>query len=301
MPVGGTTKTQSERLLLKGILINVSLGAFKLLGGIFGHSQALVADAAESLLDTFSSTIAWAGFRVAAAPPDTNHPYGHGKAEALGAFTISLIIYATAGFIAYKSIETLRDPLPHAAPQWWTLPILVGVIVAKAVYSRRMAKASHTEQSTLLHTESWHHLADAITSAVAFVGISVSIIGGEEWKNADAWAALFTCVIIAANGTQILKHALVDIMDAAPPPEFEQQVRALALKVPDALDIHKCRIRKSGSSYLVDIQVIVDAGLTVRRGHGIAHEVKDLLMASPLRIADVSVHIEPAKNDCERC
>ncbi|MDR1789035.1 MAG: cation diffusion facilitator family transporter [Opitutaceae bacterium] len=297
MSANGTSENRPDGLLLKGILLNAALGALKLAGGALGHSQALVADAAESLLDTLTSAIAWTGFRLAAAPPDANHPYGHGKAEALVACAIALLIYATAGFVAAGAIGSLREPAPDAAPGWWTLPLLAVIILVKFAYARRVAGASRASGGgALLHAEARHHLADAITSAAAFVGILLALAGGEKWRCADAWAALFACVVIAANGTQILQRALVDIMDAAAPPEIERAVRAAALGVPGALDVHKCRIRKSGSFYLVDIQVVVDAGLTVRRGHAIAHEVKDALVRSPLRVADVSVHIEPSDN-----
>ena len=114
--------------------------------------------------------------------------------------------------------------------------------------------------------------------------------------SADDWAALFACVIIAFNGIGMFLKALGDVMDSAVPTEFENQVRALALAVPGVQALDKVRVRKSGLSHLVDIQVRVDGELSVRAGHDIAHAVKDALIASaPHAISDVSVHIEPAK------
>jgi divalent metal cation (Fe/Co/Zn/Cd) transporter len=113
-------------------------------------------------------------------------------------------------------------------------------------------------------------------------------------KAADDWAALFACVVIAFNGVGIFKTALGDVMDTAAPAALENDVRSLALGVPGVRALDKCRVRKSGLSHLVDIQVRVDGELTVREGHDIAHAVKDALLASSLRVSDVSVHIEPA-------
>ena len=94
----------------------------------------------------------------------------------------------------------------------------------------------------------------------------------------------------------MVMKALGDVMDTAVPASFENEVRAIALAVPGVGALDKVRMRKSGLSYLVDIQVRVDGDLTVRAGHDIAHAVKDALMASAVhRITDVTVHVEPLK------
>jgi len=147
-----------------------------------------------------------------------------------------------------------------------------------------------------LGVEAMHHWSDAVTSAAAFVGITLALVGGSGWETADDWAALFACVVIAFNGVGIVLKALGDVMDAAVSEKFANEVRALALAVPGVRGLDKVRMRKSGLSYLVDIQVRVDGDLTVRAGHEIAHAVKDALIASaPHRITDVTVHVEPMR------
>lgn len=283
----------SARLVLRGIGLNAVLAVVKLAGGIFGHTYALIADAAESMLDILSSTLVWAGFRVAARPPDANHPYGHGKAEPLVGLVVALVIFVMAGWVASHAIHEIRTP--HPGPAWWTLLVLAGVIVAKTWFSRRMGLAGEEVGSTALGIEAMHHWSDAITSGAAFVGISIALWGGAGWETADDWAALFGCVIIAFNGFSMFMQALGDVMDTAAPQNFENEVRALALAVSGVRALDKVRMRKSGLSHLVDIQVRVDGDLTVREGHGIAHAVKDALIASAShRISDVTVHIEPA-------
>jgi cation diffusion facilitator family transporter len=282
----------SARLVLRGIALNALLAAVKLAGGIFGHTYALIADAAESMLDILSSTLVWAGFRVAAQPPDANHPYGHGKAEPLAGLAVALVIFLMAGWVAKNAVHEIVTP--HQGPAWWTLVVLAGVIVAKTWFSRRMSMAGEQVGSTALGIEALHHWSDALTSAAAFVGIAIALWGGKGWETADDWAALFACVIIAFNGFGMFTKALGDVMDAAAPANFEQEVRAVALAVPGVTALDKVRVRKSGLSYLVDIQVRVDGNLTVREGHDIAHGVKDALIASAKHsISDVTVHIEP--------
>lgn len=284
----------SARLVARGMALNLALAALKFAGGVFGHTYALIADGAESLLDVFSSMLVWAGFRVAARPPDADHPYGHGKAEPLAALGVSLIIFAAAGWIAVHAVHEIVTP--HQGPHWFTLPLLAVIVVIKISFSRRMATAGAIAGSTALDVEALHHWSDAVTSAAAFVGIALAIAGGHGWEVADDWAALFACVVITFNGVRMFNRAIGDVMDTAAPGKFEDEVRALALGVAGVLALDKVRVRKSGLSYLVDIQVRVDGNLSVRAGHDIAHAVKDALQASsPHAISDVSVHIEPMK------
>lgn len=283
----------SARLVLRGILLNAVLAAVKFAGGIFGNTYALIADGAESLLDILSSAIVWAGFRVAARPPDADHPYGHGKAEPLTGLAVALFIFAMAGWIAVHAVREIITP--HQGPAWWTLLVLAGVVVAKIWFSRRLGAAGEEAGSTALGVEAMHHWSDAMTSAAAFVGICIALWGGPGWETADDWAALFACVIVAFNGFAMIGKALGDVMDSAVPAAFENEVRALALAVPGVRALDKVRMRKSGLSHLVDIQIRVEGDLTVRAGHDIAHAVKDALLASvPHRISDVTVHVEPA-------
>lgn len=285
---------QSARLVLRGIALNFVLAAVKLTGGILGHTYALIADAAESMLDILSSTMVWMGFQVAARPPDADHPYGHGKAEPLAGMGVSLFIFAMAGWVGWHAVEEIITP--HQGPAWWTLLVLAGVIVAKALFSRRMSAAGEAVGSTALGIEALHHWSDALTSAAAFVGICIALWGGKGWETADDWAALFACVLIAFNGVGMFLKALGDVMDSALPQNLEDEVRAIALAVPGVHTLHKVRMRKSGLSLLVDIQVQVDGKLTVTQGHDIAHAVKDALLASAQHgIDDVTVHIEPAR------
>jgi cation diffusion facilitator family transporter len=284
----------SARLVLRGIALNALLAAVKFAGGIFGHTYALIADGAESLVDILSSAIVWTGFRVASHPPDADHPYGHGKAEPLAALAVAVFVFAVAGWIGWRAVHEIMHP--HQGPHWLTLPLLVGVVASKLWFSKRMGVAGAAAGSTGLSVEAWHHYSDAMTSAAAFVGIAIAVVGGKGWEAADDWAALVGCAVIAFNGVGMFNRALGDVMDTAVSAEFENEVRAVALRVPGVRELDKCRVRKSGLSHLVDIQVRVDGELTVRAGHDIAHAVKDALLGSaPHAISDVTVHIEPMK------
>ncbi len=288
-----TAASGGIRVMLWGVLLNSALAAVKICAGVLGHAYALVADGVESLADIVTSLVVTSGLRIAAIPPDENHPFGHGKAESLAAMVGAVALLATGAGIAIQSVRALLSP-PATPPAIYTLVVLLGVIAIKEFMFRMIDRMGRRIGSEALRTEAWHHRSDAITSIAALIGISVAIIGGPKYIRADAWAALLACVIIVANGVRLFRRALDEVMDSAPPPEIDGQVRRVAEGVPGVVAIEKCRVRRSGLSLLVDIHVEVDGSLTVRRGHEIAHDVKQALLDSPLAVLDATVHIEPA-------
>jgi cation diffusion facilitator family transporter len=280
------------RSTLIGILANVLLAAIKATAGVLGNSYALIADAVESTTDVASSLVIWSGLKIAALPPDVDHPYGHGKAEPLAAVVVSLILIAAAIGIAVESARELLNP--HHAPAAFTLVVLVLVVVTKETLFRFVFNVGQGINSTAVKSDAWHHRSDAITSAAAFVGISVSLIGGAGYEGADDWAAMFASVIILFNAYRILRPAINEVMDAAPSPEVALGIRQAAQRVEGVLALEKCLIRKMGFSYYVDLHVTVDGDLSVRHGHDIAREVKNAIRASNPNVAEVLVHIEPS-------
>jgi cation diffusion facilitator family transporter len=285
---------RSLRATFLGLAVNVALTIAKFLAGILGHSQALIADAVESLADIFSSIIVWRGLVVAETPPDDDHPYGHGKAEPLAAAIVSAMLLLAAGLIAVHSLTGIIEP--RGTPSPWTLIVLVVVIVVKETLFRFVLRESETVSSSAVETDAWHHRSDAITSAAAFVGIGVALIGGPGYEHADNWAALAASCVIAFNGWRLLNPAFNELMDRAPDRELIEQIRAIAKSIPGVDDIDKCHVRKMGYQFFVDIHVVVDPQMTVERSHRIGHDVKDKLRAEITSVRDVLVHIEPLKS-----
>jgi len=281
--------------VLIGLSSNVILAAIKIITGIIGNSYALLADGIESTLDIFSSLVVLGGIKISSRPADENHPYGHGKAESLAAMAVSLILVMVGIGIAVKSVLEIMQP--HHTPAFFTLIVLVVVIIVKEILFRLLFSVGKSVNSLSLTTEAWHHRSDALTSVAAFIGISIAIIGGKGYESADDWAALAAIGIIMFNGINMLRHAVKEIMDYAPNPETEETIRSIAGRVAGVAAIEKCRVRKSGLTLFVDIHVEVNGDMQVRKAHAIAHDVKDALTTSSLGIADVLVHIEPAKSN----
>ncbi len=275
-----------------GILANTLLAAIKGIAGVVGNSYALIADAIESTTDIASSFIVWGGLKISTLPPDADHPYGHGKAEPLAAVVVSLTLIAAAITIAIQSVREIVTP--HDAPAAFTLAVLVLVVVTKETLFRFVFKVGQSVNSTAVKSDAWHHRSDAITSAAAFIGISISLIGGVGYEIADDWAALFASTIILFNAYRILRPAINEVMDSTPSSEVDRSIRQSAQHVEGVIALEKCFIRKMGLSYYVDLHVTVDGGLSVRHGHDIARQVKQAIRISNPNVAEVLVHIEPS-------
>lgn len=275
-----------------GMVVNAVLAAAKVTAGVLGNSYVLIADGIESVLDIAGSVVIWGGLKFAARPPDATHPYGHGKAEPMAAGLVALGVLAAAIILAIQSMREIF--LPHHAPAPFTLIVLIVVIVVKEYLYRSVIQVGKSVESRAVQTDAWHHRADALTSIAAFIGISIALIGGERWQRADAWAALFACVIIGANGCRLLFPALHEMLDTAPRGDISDAIRNAATSVPGVANVEKCLVRKMGLAFYVDLHVGVDGGISVREGHAIAHQVKDAIKQSDARIADVLVHVEPA-------
>ncbi len=284
----------AQRWALIGAGVNTALATIKIGAGSLGHSYALIADGIESGLDVAGSLILWAALQYAVRSPDEEHPYGHGKAEPISAMLVAGSMCAAAVVLANFSLHAIFFVPERALPAWHTLGVLLVVVIIKEAMYRRVVKVGEELASTAVRGDAWHHRADAITSVAAFIGILIARLGGAGWEKADSWAALFACVIIGFNGYKLLLPAIAEIMDTAPQPEISGRVRQAAAAVAGVAEVEKCRVRKMGLEYYVDLHVGVDGGISVAEGHYIAHLVKDAVRTADQRIVDVLVHVEPS-------
>ncbi|MBO0340464.1 MAG: cation diffusion facilitator family transporter [Bacteroidota bacterium] len=273
------------------LLGNFSLALIKGLAGFFGNSYALIADAIESTTDIFSSFLVLLGFKYAEKPPDENHPYGHGKIEPLITFIVVAFLVTSATIIAYESIQHIQTP--HKIPEPWTLIVLGAIILWKEISYQVVIRKSKQTQSSSLRADAWHHRSDAITSVMAFFGISIALIFGEGYETADDWAALLASGFILYNSYLIFRPALGEIMDEHQYDDLILDIRKKSSEVEGVLGTEKCFIRKSGMRFHVDLHAIVDGKIPVERGHWIAHNLKDHLRKEIPNLGHVLIHIEP--------
>ena len=274
-----------------GLLANAALAIVKLIAGIVGNTYALVADAVESTADIFSSLIVWGGLRVASRDPSEEYPFGYGKAESVAAAVVSMMLLAASVGIAFEAIGEIRTP--HNTPAPWTLPVLVGVLLVKFVLFRRTLAIGSEARSTAARADAWHHASDALTSAAAFIGISIALRGGPGWEQADDWAALFASGVIFYNAILIVRPAMHDLMDRMPGSDVVEPVRIAASGVPRVLAVEKLSARKAGMVYYIDIHVQAHPSMSLRDAHELSGEVKSTIRRAVPGVAGVLVHMEP--------
>lgn len=288
-----TNKQKAINTIYLSIIGNALLAIAKGITGIFGNSYALIADAIESTTDVFSSILVLFGLKYATKPADDNHPYGHGRAEPLITFAVVGFLVFSATIIAYESIQNLQSP--QVAPEKFTLIVLAIIVIIKELFYRMVAKKSNETKSSSLKADAWHHRSDAITSLMAFIGISIAIFMGKGYEKADDWAALFASGFIIYNAYLIFRPALGEIMDEHLYDDFVSEIRKISMNVEGVMDTEKCLVRKTGISFHVDLHLIVNGAISVSDGHEIAHRLKDELRKNLPEIEDVLIHIEPDK------
>jgi len=273
------------------IIGNACLAIIKGLGGFFGNSYALIADAIESTADILASFLVLFGLKYTNRPADKNHPYGHGRAEPLITFIIVGFLITSATIIAYESFHNIFTP--HALPKFWTLFILAPIIIWKEISFQLVMKTAKVTNSSSLKADAWHHRSDAITSITAFIGVSIALYFGPGYESADDWAALFASAFILYNCYHIFRPALGEIMDEHLYDDLIDEIRTVSKTVHGVIDTEKCFIRKSGMKYHVDLHAIVDGNINVREGHDIAHLLKDTLREKIPNLGHVLIHVEP--------
>jgi cation diffusion facilitator family transporter len=279
-----------------GLLVNAALAAVKLTAGILGNAYALVADALESVADVLASLLVWGGLAIAAQPADENHPYGHGKAESIAAAAVALMLVGAAMGIAIEAVREVRTP--HMVPAAWTLVVLVLVIGVKTLLARRVGALGSGLDSVAVSADASHHLSDAITSAAAFIGIGVAVVGSRvtgdtAWAAADDWAALVAAAVIAYNGIELFRPAMHDLMDRMPGRDVIEPVRRAAESVDGVLAIEKLIVRRAGTHLLVDIHVQADPATRLDEAHVLGGMVKSAIRQAVPRVSGVLVHMEP--------
>jgi cation diffusion facilitator family transporter len=274
-----------------GLAVNLLLGLAKLVGGLLGHSFALVADSVNSLGDAVATVIVLFAIRFAQLPPDPEHPYGHTRAEGIAATNVAVLIIVSALAVAWQAIHRLG--VAHDVPPTWTLWIAgSNVVIKEWLYRYKLAVGRRTGSASIV-ANAWDHRSDALCALAVLVGLMAIRWGGDSFAWADEAASLVVAAAIIWSGVQLFRHSASELMDRQADPDIVEAVRRSSLEVPGVQGVDSLWIRKSGLEYFVDIHIEVDPAMSVAEGHRIGHRVKDHLLAQFVQLRDVLVHLEP--------
>lgn len=285
------SKKTAFKTIIISIVSSLILAFVKGMSGHLGHSDALIADALESSSDVIASLLVLFGMYYSHKPADEDHPYGHGRAEAISTFGVVGFLLVSATLIAYNGVQNLF--IDQQQPATFTIYILIGIIVWKELSFRFVMKKGKKINSLSLQADAWHHRADAISSVIALFGIGISLFFGSAYSKADDWAAIISALFIVYNAYTIFRPALGEILDEHTHHDLIEQIREMENEVEGVFAIEKCLVRKTGMYYFVDIHLEVDGNISVEKGHKIGHDFKSFVMNKIPEISDVLVHIEP--------
>ncbi|KAM4086637.1 hypothetical protein ACJW30_10G117600 [Castanea mollissima] len=309
---------EGENIFRLGLAADIGLATGKAFTGYLSGSTAIIADAAHSVSDVVLSGIALWSYKVAKAPKDKEHPYGHGKFETLGSLGISCMLLLTAGGIAWHALEILLAMLsshPEIVDQPYSHehvdshlhsghhhgvdmdhPILalnmtiVSICVKEGLYWITK-RAGEKQGSGLMKANAWHHRADAVSSVVALIGVGGSILGV---KFLDPLAGVIVSGMILKAGLEAGYQSVLELVDAAIPGEHLDSIKQTILQTEGVKGCHRMRGRRAGSYLYLDVHIEVDPLCSVSAGHYIGENVRHHIHKSHPEVAEVFIHIDPA-------
>ncbi|HKK99574.1 MAG TPA: cation diffusion facilitator family transporter [Desulfotignum sp.] len=286
------TRKNVEKITWTGLWSNVGLALIKLVMGIAGSSQAVVADALHSFSDIGSDLVILFGVRYWTAPPDACHPFGHQKIESFVTIFISFILLGVAAGIGYNAIISLMHPVETKLhPMVIFAPVLS--VLVKEILFRITYKAGIKNRSSSLKANAWHHRTDALSSLPVLLAVTACLIN-PKLAFLDPVGAIVVSVFIIKAGIDILGGSIAELVDAGMSQQEMARIRTLIEDIPHVRGVHRLRSRKTGGAFFIDLHLAVDGGITVQQGHDISETVKQTIMANKPHIIEVMVHLEPA-------
>jgi len=276
------------KVTLIGAASNLILSIIKFVGGIIGNSAAMVADAVHSVSDLLTDVIVLIMFKVGQKPKDEDHPYGHGKAEALGTTVVGFFIISAGIGLAYEAWEIIQSGIPRIPKPLAAGTALISIFIKEWLfrYTRSVGEKSN---STLLLANAWHHRSDAISSIAALVGIIGAMLG---FPALDPIAATMVAFMIMKVGYELTLGGFRDLMDTALDEKNTRNIQVAIDNVSGVLKSHDLRTRKIGGKILMDVHIQVDSDLTVTEGHEVAERVRRQLIKNHPNTQDVLVHVD---------
>ncbi|WP_343348643.1 cation diffusion facilitator family transporter [Terrisporobacter petrolearius] len=289
---------EATKVTLISIIWNVILTFIKVLGGILGKSNAMIADGLHSASDIISSIGVLIGNKIAKAPNDKEHNYGHEKAETLVSFLLSILLICVALKISLNGINSLIHLDDAQVPTFLPLIISIISIGIKEYQYKITIKVAKKINSPSLKADAWHHRSDALSSVAAFIGIGGSLLG---FKALDPIATVVVGLFVAKVGLDIFKDAINELMDYSIDENYESQIITIANDTDGVLNIGELRTRKHGSMAYVDLTICVNKDLTVLQGHEIANKLEISILEELQIVKGITVHVEPCISHYNCC
>ncbi|MCF7924493.1 MAG: cation diffusion facilitator family transporter [Candidatus Izimaplasma sp.] len=291
-------KKVEEKIIKKNtiltIIINSFLAAAKLIGGVFGNSAVLIADAVNSVGDIATNIVVYISAKFSKKENDKDHPYGHERFDSMVSIFLGLALLITAYLLGKNSVIRLYDVVFNSAtlpiPTWYTWVIALITIGVKEFLFRKTTVDAKKAKSQALMAQAWDHRADTITSFGAVIGIVGAIYGIHF---IDPLISIIISLFILRLGLKIIKAGISQVVDESANDKQIQQIRELVLSNEHVLSIDEIKTRMFGLSIYVDLEISLDAKLSLEEAHAISEEIHDLVEEEMADVIHCMIHINP--------
>ena len=282
----------AKRVSLVSIFGNTLLSLLKLIAGLFAHSSAMVSDAVHSASDVFSSIVVIIGVKMSAKESDKDHPYGHERMECVAAIVLSIILFLTGLSIGVRAINTIisGEYSSLKTPGAFALVVAVFSIFSKELMFQYTKVYAKKIDSSALMADAWHHRSDALSSVGAFLGILGARIG---FPIADPIASIVIFLFIVKASVDIFEDAMDKLVDHSCDEATENALRDCILSHPDVLGIDLIQTRIFGNKIYVDLEISLDASLSLKEAHNIAENVHSEIETTFPKVKHIMIHVNP--------
>jgi len=284
--------TRVMKLAFGSVIIGLLVMGLKAVAWWLTGSLALMSDALESLVNVAAALAVVIALRVAERPADTNHPYGHHKAEFFSAVLEGVLIVIAALFILREAYGGFLAPYAPEAPLGGML-INAGASLINGAWAWVLIRAGRAHRSPALVADGKHLITDVVSSVGVLIGVGLALVTG--WWVLDPIMAALVALNILWSGWGVIKHSLSGLMDEAVSEEELSQIReiiALAASGGDAVEAHDLRTRHAGQVTFIDFHLVMPGTTTVDEAHMLCDRIEAALMDA-LPDARVTIHVEP--------
>lgn len=269
------------------IVSNIVFTIFKAVFGLITGSVSLIADAFHSFSDVFTSVVIIITYRVSNKPPDKEHPYGHGRMEAIGTVIVSFILLFIALELLQKGFDHLINPRTISV-SWLIIGLMIFSIIFKEVLARIANQLGNMIESDALKADAWHHRTDAISSVTVVIALFLqqfNIYFG------DGLATVIISIMIGYTGVEFLLRGIDELLGKTASPEFVRKVKKAVRNFPQVFDMHDLIIHRYGQNVIGSLHIELSNHLSLQTAHAIADRIEKKLKS--LFHMHITVHIDP--------
>lgn len=280
-----------QGITVLGMVVNIVLTITKIIAGLVGKSNSVVADGIHSLSDLSTDIAVIIGMKYWNQPPDQDHQYGHRRIEALISVFIAVALAIAGCMLGLEAIKTLKSGI-HQTPEYIALIVAIISIISKEIIFQMTYKVGMEIKSSAVVANAWHHRSDSLSSIPVAIAIGISIFK-PSWNFIDSVATIAVSGFIIKTAWEISLPAFKELSDGGANPDVLKQIEQTVLEIDGIKSIHKLRTRFYGSSLHIDLHIQVDGSMSVKDCHKLTGIAKHKLAESFNDIVEVLIHVEP--------